>query len=171
MGTAVGALDLDPPHEEASILLLAYVLLEVRRPETRPAGPRVELRPAGQELLPAYGAQVDPGLVVVPVFSGERALGPSVDADLVLLRRQLLPELRLVQLLHGVEPASRGLKVSSLRRRHDVRPDASVDPPRLHVRDLRVLLPQGHASPRGILEDCEPSLAHDVGFRRDDLPY
>src|SRR6266508_4325815 len=103
MGTAVGALDLRPPHEQTPILLLPYAFFVDRRPETRPARSGVVLRPCGEELLPAYDACVDAGLVVVPVLSGEGSLGPLVDANFELQRRELLPELRLVDRLHEDE--------------------------------------------------------------------
>src|SRR6266566_4875313 len=100
VGTAVGALDLDPSHEQASVLLFPNVFLLDRFPETRPPRPRVEFGLRGKERLSADDASVEARLVVVPVFARERSLGSLVDADVVLLRREPLAERRLVQLLH-----------------------------------------------------------------------
>ena len=61
--------------------------------------------------MPTDDANVDTGLMIVPVFSRERSLGPFVDADLVLQRRELLPELRLNGFLHNDTGALGGFKV------------------------------------------------------------
>src|SRR5436853_1037872 len=98
--TAVRALDLGPPHEQAAIGLLLHAPFLNGRPETWPPGSGVELRLRGKELSPAYYADVGSGLVVVPVFSRKGTFGPLVDADRVLQRRKPLPEFRLVELLH-----------------------------------------------------------------------
>src|SRR2546422_1006301 len=49
VGTAVGTFDLRAAHEQAPILLLANISFLNGRPETRPAGPRVELGPRREE--------------------------------------------------------------------------------------------------------------------------
>lgn len=100
VGTAVGALDLGSTHEQASIPFLPHALLIGGRPEARPARPGVVLCPRGKELVPADDAKINTGLVMIPVCSGEGALGPIVDADLVLQRRKSLLDFRLVELLH-----------------------------------------------------------------------
>src|SRR5207249_11319740 len=60
----------------------------------------VVLRVRGELVPPADGTDVNAGVVVVPVFSGEGSLGRFVDAHVGLQRRELLPKLRLVELLH-----------------------------------------------------------------------
>src|SRR5438105_487221 len=85
--TAVRALDLGSPHEQAAIRLFLHAPFLNGRPETWPPGSGVELRLRGKELSPAYYADVGSGLVVVPVFSRKGTFGPLVDADLVLQRR------------------------------------------------------------------------------------
>ena len=106
VGTALGTLHLGAPHEQAAVLLFPHILLLDRRPETRPTRSGVVLCPRREERLPTDHAGVDTGLVVVPVFSGERSLGSFVDTDIVLQRRELLPELRLVERHHedGTHP-------------------------------------------------------------------
>src|SRR5438132_8458951 len=169
VGPAVGTLDLRAAHEQAAILLLANISFLNGRPETRPAGPRVELGPRCAEFGPADDAQVHAGVVVVPVLSGEGSLRPLVHDDVVLKRRELLLTLRLVELLHGQGRTLRRLKVSA-RSRRAKEPLAGPKSPELHLRSVRILLPQGQPGPRGILEHGEPALAHDFGLRHDDLP-
>src|SRR2546422_7110814 len=110
VGPAVGALDLGPPHEQTAIRLFIDAFLPDRRPETRPARPGVVLRVRGEWVSPTDDADVHTRVVVVPVFSGEGPLGPFVDADVVLQRRELLPKLRLVELLHEEGRAPRVLR-------------------------------------------------------------
>src|SRR2546427_1434960 len=52
VGTAVGTFDLRAAHEQAPILLLANISFLNGRPETRPAGPRVELVPDAKSSVP-----------------------------------------------------------------------------------------------------------------------
>src|SRR5438552_18954285 len=106
VGTALGTLPLGPPHEQAAVLLFPHGLLLDRRPETRPTRSGIVLCPRREERLATDHAGVNTGLVVVPVFSGERSLGSFVDTDIVLQRRELLPELRLVERHHedGTHP-------------------------------------------------------------------
>src|SRR2546422_143712 len=127
VGPAVGALDLGPPHEQAAIFLLLHVLFLDRRPETRPAGSGVEFRERGEEFLPADDAHVDPGLVVVPVFSRERPFGPFVDANVVLLLRELLPKPRFVEFLHEDTRALAWFKVLARHVRDDGHPYPRFD--------------------------------------------
>src|SRR3989475_4680268 len=117
VGTAVGTFDLRAAHEQAPILLLANISFLNGRPETRPAGPRVELGPRREEFGPADDAQIHARVVVVPIFAGEGSLGPLVHDDVVLKRRKLLLQLRLVELLHGLGRTLRRLKVSARSRR------------------------------------------------------
>src|SRR5437667_2270821 len=165
VGTALGTLHLGAPHEQAAVLLFPHILLLDRRPETWPNRSGVVLCPRREERLPTDLAGVDAGLVVLPVFSGERSLGSFVDTDLVLQRRELLPELRFVERHHEYGRTLPRLKVSSKRRRQGVRDFASLRP-----WCVRILLPQGHPGPRGVLENGEPALAHDVGLGHQDLP-
>ena len=117
VGAAVRALDLGPPHEQAVVRLLLHALFLNGRPETRPPGSGVELRLRGKELSAADHTDVDTRLVVVPVFSAERSLGPLVDADLELQRRKPQPKFRLVELLHEETRTPEPFK--ALARRHD----------------------------------------------------
>src|SRR2546428_4745568 len=168
VGTAVGTFDLRAAHEQAPILLLANISFLNGRPETRPAGPRVELGPRREEFGPADDAQIHARVVVVPIFAGEGSLGPLVHDDVVLKRRKLL-QLRLVELLHGLGRTLRRLKVSA-RSRRAKKPRAGPKSPELRLRRVRILLPQGQPGARGIFEYGEPALAHDLGLRHDDLP-
>src|SRR2546426_1234597 len=117
VGTTVGTFDLRAAHEQAPILLLANVSFLNGRPETRPAGPRVELGPRCEEFGPADDAKIHARVVVVPIFSGEGSFRPLVYDDVVLKRRELLLQLRLVELLHGPGRTLRRLKVSARSRR------------------------------------------------------
>src|SRR5207245_11393710 len=139
------------------------------RPETRPAGPRVELGPRREEVGPADDAQRHARVVVVPIFAGEGSLGPLVHDDVVLKRRKLLLQLRLVELLHGLGRTLRRLEISA-RSRRAKEPRAGPKSPELRLRRVRILLPQGQPGARGIFEYGEPALAHDLGLRHDDLP-
>src|SRR3989304_5010258 len=66
VGTAVGALDLGPSAEQAVILLFLQALFRDRRPETRPAGSRIEFCIGGKDLLLADYANINARCVVVP---------------------------------------------------------------------------------------------------------
>src|SRR5437867_12109091 len=100
VGSAVRALDLRPPHEQAAVLFLVHAFLADRRPETWPARTGLVFRVPGEYVRPTHSANVNARAVIVPVFSGEGSLSPLVDADVVLKRRELSPELRLVLLLY-----------------------------------------------------------------------
>src|SRR5207244_10549434 len=127
-------------HEQAAILLLANISFLNGRPETRPAGPRVELGPRCEEFGPADDAQVHAGVVVVPILSGEGSLRPLVHDDVVLKRRELLLQLRLVELLHGHGRTLRRLTATALPHGTN---DALERPksPELHLPRVRLLLP------------------------------
>ena len=113
MGPAVGALNFSPPHEQAAILLFIDAFLPRWCPETRPARSGIVLRVRGEQVSPTHDACVNTRVVVVPELSGEGSLGAFVDADVVLQWRELLPKLRLVELLHEDGTCPAGLKVSS----------------------------------------------------------
>src|SRR2546426_9798144 len=149
VGTTVGTFDLRAAHEQAPILLLANVSFLNGRPETRPAGPRVELGPRCEEFGPADDAKIHARVVVVPIFSGEGSFRPLVYDDVVLKRRELLLQLRLVELLHGPGRTLRRLKVSA-RSRRAKEPRAGPKSPELRLRRGRILLPQGQPGARAI---------------------
>src|SRR5437667_3520798 len=128
VGTALGTLHLGAAHEQAAVLLFTHILLLDRRPETWPTRSGVVLCLRREERLATDHAGIDAGLVVVPVFSGERSLGSFVDTDIVLQRRELLPELRFVERHHEYGRTLPRLKVSSRRRRQEVRDFASTTP-------------------------------------------
>src|SRR5712692_5260967 len=128
-----------------------------------------ELGPRCEEFVSADDAQVHAVVVIIPVFSGEVSLRPLVHNDVVLKWRELLLELRLVELLHGQGRTLRRLKVSA-RSRRAKEPISGPKSPFLHLGRVRILLPQGQPGARWILEHGEPALAHDLGLRHDDLP-
>ncbi len=66
--------------------------------EARPAGARVELRIRAEELRPAPGTAVDPGLLGVGVRAREGPLGRLLPKHGVLLRREALAPLLVRQL-------------------------------------------------------------------------
>src|SRR5437899_916472 len=139
--TAIRALDLGPPHEQTAILLLDDTSLLCWCPEARPTGPRFEFGRRGKELLTAYDARVQAGIVIVPVFSREGPLGSLVDDDVVLQRRQLLPELRLVEFLHEDLRTLERFKVLAGRSH----PDSGVAS--RHYLDLRAQGLRGEPAP------------------------
>src|SRR5262249_54490053 len=63
--------------------------------EARPAGARVVLGVGREQGLVAHDAVVGAVVVAVPVHAGERGLGGRVLRDLVLLRREAVPQLVL----------------------------------------------------------------------------
>jgi hypothetical protein len=66
-----------------------------RLPEARPAGAGVELRAGIEQRLTAADALVGAGRFSVPIRSGEGPFGAFLPRDLILLRRQYLPPLRV----------------------------------------------------------------------------
>src|SRR5438309_8176813 len=113
--TAVRALDLGPPHEQAAIFFVPHAPFLGGRPEARPARPGIELGLRGKELSPADDAHVHTGLVVVPVFSRIGTFGPFVDAHLILQRRELFSKLRSVEFLHEDKCVGGRFKVLAAR--------------------------------------------------------
>src|SRR5919106_1264277 len=78
------------PHHAVAPVLLGDDAVEARGlHEARPAGARVVLRLRAEELRAAAGAAIDPRLLRVDVFAGERALRALAPQHLVLLRREL----------------------------------------------------------------------------------
>src|SRR5215471_9404337 len=65
----------------------------MRRVETRPAGPRIEFRFVGEELLPAAGARKRPLALFGVERTAARTLRRVAAQDLILLRRQDPPPL------------------------------------------------------------------------------
>jgi len=119
---AVRALDLDAPHEEAGVGDLLHPVLLHRRPEARPAGPRVELCPRGEEFVTADHARVHAVPVVVPILPREGPLGPLVYTHIVLERREACSDLGPVELRHRRETRRLSVKVSAVGSRQPASP-------------------------------------------------
>src|SRR5216683_6357488 len=75
VAAAVGAGDLGPDHEKASVLVFLDGGTLRRRVEARPAAVGVEFGLGLKELRAAAGAQVSTRCRGVPVLAGERPLG------------------------------------------------------------------------------------------------
>lgn len=92
MCAATGTYDLGAHHAVTHIAMLAYSIASERRPETRPAGPRVVLRIGMKERLPTTDASVDTVIFVIRVRTRESTLGPLVSGDLIRKRREPLSQ-------------------------------------------------------------------------------
>src|SRR5439155_25079425 len=112
MRAAVRAFHFGPPHEQIAILLLPDALFPERLPEARPSRPGIEFGLRCEKFLATDDAPIDPVIVVVPVLTGKGPLRPLVHGDLVLDRRQALPQTRLVKLVHVELPPLEPFKVS-----------------------------------------------------------
>src|SRR5690348_5132426 len=89
MGVAAAAQHLDPPHEQAAVVLGGDAVLGHRRPEARPAGAGIELGVGAEELLAAAHAGIGAGRLGVPIGAAEGALGALLARDAVLLGCEL----------------------------------------------------------------------------------
>src|SRR5437762_7029129 len=89
MTVAMLGTDLGPCHAVRAVNVLDDVRGFEGPRETRPSGPAVELVEGCEERLAGNDVDVKARLLVVPVFVGERALGPVSLRDAVLLGRQL----------------------------------------------------------------------------------
>src|SRR2546426_6206779 len=80
---------------------------------------RSELVERGEERLAGHDVHVEPGAMVVPVLVVKRRLRRVVLGDVVLQRRERLPQLRVTRLpeFHRGPSLSRGLAPCWLRRR------------------------------------------------------
>src|SRR5439155_22580325 len=90
-------------HEEAAVGIGLHLVVE-RRPETRPAGAAVKLGLRREQRLPATGAVVDHGPILLIERARTGALGAVLAQHMVLRRRQapaplLVAELHLESLL------------------------------------------------------------------------
>src|SRR4029453_17075084 len=74
----------------ARVVFVAHVVRRQRRVEARPAGARIELGDGVEKRRAAARAAIRSRIVLVPVFAAERALGPLLAGDLVLLGRKFL---------------------------------------------------------------------------------
>src|SRR5574337_1615449 len=83
------ATHLSPPHQGAGIFGCVNPLGRKRRPETGPAGPRVELGLGAEQFIAAANALVDPILFAVVVYTRKRPFSSLLSADIKLLRRKL----------------------------------------------------------------------------------
>src|SRR6185295_3325170 len=95
MRAAAGALHLDALHAERPVALRVDDLRGERREEARPAGAGVELRLGREQRVAAGDADERSGRGPVLVLAGERAFGPLVAGDAVLLGGEDLVPLSL----------------------------------------------------------------------------
>src|SRR5262245_62428752 len=92
---AARALHFGPPHKPAIVSFLLDVRRLDRRPEAGPAGARVILGSRVEQRRAAADAGIDARGLAVGILAGEGALGALLACDAILLRRQLLPPLRI----------------------------------------------------------------------------
>src|SRR5436305_13002475 len=89
VAVAVLGTNLGPYHAMRAVHVLNDVRSFERPRETRPSRAAVELVEGREERLAGNHIDVEARLLVVPVFVGERALGPGSLRDAVLLGSQL----------------------------------------------------------------------------------
>src|SRR5690242_1363953 len=77
------------PHHETVVLFGFNILFGNRRPETRPAGARVELGIGREKVIPTAGTPIHSLFMMIPILPGERSLGALLAADVILLVGQL----------------------------------------------------------------------------------
>lgn len=95
VGVAATAQHLGAHHTVAGIGLDGHALLVHRGPETRPAATGVKLRFRAEQPLATAGTGVDARHLSIRVLARVRRLGPLLARDMVLLRRELRPPLRI----------------------------------------------------------------------------
>src|SRR6266404_5493319 len=98
MAVALRAQDFGPGHAVADVTLLVDMALRRRLRKARPAAAGIELGVGFEQRLPAAGADVGAGPLLMLVFAGERPLGRLLAQHRVLHRRQFLAPLRLALL-------------------------------------------------------------------------
>src|SRR5437868_3854427 len=79
-----------PVHPEFAVGLGLHGILRHRLVETRPAAAGFVFGLRTEERIAAAGAAIHAGVLGVGVFAGERALGPFLAKNVILLRRQRL---------------------------------------------------------------------------------
>jgi hypothetical protein len=86
VGFAIAALDLGPPHEEAVVGLGFDVVLVYGCGEAWPPCSRIKLSLGTEQVVAATNAQVDAGVMVVPVRARVGSLGPLLPSNMKLFR-------------------------------------------------------------------------------------
>src|SRR4026208_2345630 len=90
MSVAFAAHRFGAPHAVAVVVLGLDVLLHRRRPETRPAGARIELGFPAEQFIAATDAAINALLVIVPILARKRPLRAFLARDIELFVVQLL---------------------------------------------------------------------------------
>src|SRR6476659_943863 len=98
MAVAFRTKHLGPDHAVADVALLVDVALHRRLGKARPAAAGIELGVGFEQRLPAAGADVGAGALLMLIFAGERPLGRLLAQHRILHRRQFLAPLRLALL-------------------------------------------------------------------------
>lgn len=88
MPAAAATRHLHPPHAVALVLLRLHLVITHRLPEAGPTGTGVILLLGPEELLPAPGARVHPGILQPVVLPGERLFRALLPQNPILLRRE-----------------------------------------------------------------------------------
>src|SRR5213080_3868771 len=88
VAAAAGARDLGATHPKSTVFMQLHCARLDRLPETRPAGPRLELRLRAEQLSSTTGTPIHAALFRRGVRTGERALRSLVAQHLELLGRQ-----------------------------------------------------------------------------------
>src|SRR5437763_15656370 len=96
VAAAAAAMNFGSRHEKAAVGLGFDRLVE-RRPKARPAGAAVELGVRRKQRLPAPGAVIDPGAVLLIERAGSGTLRAVLPQHAVLRRRQLTPPVLFAQ--------------------------------------------------------------------------
>src|SRR5579871_2493310 len=95
MPAATATQHFGPMHVVAEVVLQSHLVGIYGIPEAGPSTARIELGRGGKQLLPTPGAGIRSILFMVPVLSGESALGPLLPQDMILLRSQIFGPLFL----------------------------------------------------------------------------
>src|SRR5215469_7497094 len=96
MPAAPAAMNFGSRHEEAAVRFGSDCFVE-RRPEARPTGAAVEFGVGGEHRLPATGAMVEPGPILLVERARSCTLGAVFSQHPVLCRGQFTPPLFILQ--------------------------------------------------------------------------
>src|SRR5277367_5204451 len=86
---------LDPSHAQAIVLMRFDRRVVDRKIKARPSAPRLKLGVGREQLRPAGDAVIHAVVMILVQRTGKGPLGPFLANDMVLLRSQLRPPLRL----------------------------------------------------------------------------
>src|SRR5918992_6033932 len=90
VGIATAAEHFGPPHAKSAVIFGSDTFPGNRRPKTWPARSGIEFRLRTKEFIAAASAAVNAVVVLIPVFSAKRRLGPLLSSDIKLLVTQFL---------------------------------------------------------------------------------